>query len=145
MRGLSAFPRSDEDYEGSDKERAEEAAWDIACTIVDTPATGVAGLAIKAYLCLRADDDYFHQDHAALSGRLPDYPWPRFIASLQRGMLKDMVRLAPELAPLAVKALKEPDEDGVEVEEKRADPHDEVLRRAETLLPLYQTNRPSRR
>jgi hypothetical protein len=72
--------------------------------IDDTPAAGVVGIAIKAYLQIHDWDDGGREDSAALSR--DSQHW--------QGLLKDAVRFVPELAPLAANVLKEPDADDAE-------------------------------
>jgi hypothetical protein len=87
-----------------DKE-VEKQAWahvnQLHCVIFDTPAAGVVGLAIKAYLQVHDWDQGRREDGAAVTRDSEDW----------QGLLKDAVRFVPELAPLAANALKEPDED----------------------------------
>jgi hypothetical protein len=94
-----------------DKE-VEKHAWahvnQLHCVIFDTPAAGVVGLAIKAYLQVHDWDQGRREDGAAVT-RDSQY-W--------RGLLKDAVRFVPEVAPLVANALKEPDEDVDDREEE---------------------------
>jgi hypothetical protein len=87
-------------------EEATKKAWarinELHRAIIDTPAAGVVGLAIKAYLHIHDWDDGWREDGAALS---------RDSRQL-RGLIKDVVRFVPELAPLAANALKDPEDVG---------------------------------
>jgi hypothetical protein len=75
-------------------------------TIVSIPATGVAGLAVKAYFYLWFEDGWYAADCAALSGRAADETDDKPRVQLKLGLLKDIVAFAPELAPLADRYIK---------------------------------------
>jgi hypothetical protein len=73
--------------------------------IADVPATSAVGLAIKAYLLIHLNADLWREDIAALPGCCQwysDYP----DAYLAKSMLRDMVRIVPELAPLAASFIR---------------------------------------
>jgi hypothetical protein len=74
--------------------------------IVDTPAAGIVGIAIKAYLQIHDQEESWREDLAALAR--DSQRWQKL------GLLKDVVRFVPELAPLAANALKAPDADDAE-------------------------------
>jgi hypothetical protein len=75
-------------------------------TIVSIPATGAAGLAVKAYLYLFFEDGWYASDCAALAGRATDEADDKPRVQLKLGLLKDIVAFAPELAPLADRYIK---------------------------------------
>jgi hypothetical protein len=75
-------------------------------TIVSIPATGAAGLAVKAYFYLWFEDGWYASDCAALSGRATDETDDKPRVQLKLGLLKDIVAFAPELAPLADRYIK---------------------------------------
>jgi hypothetical protein len=75
-------------------------------TIVSIPATGAAGLAVKAYFYLFFEDGWYASDCAALSGRATDETDDKPRVQLKLGLLKDIVAFAPELAPLADRYIK---------------------------------------
>jgi hypothetical protein len=68
------------------------------------PATGVVGLAVKAYLYVFRHDDLYAEDCAALAGREPDKSDEA--VQLKLGLLKDIVAFAPELGPLAARFIE---------------------------------------
>ena len=73
--------------------------------IADIPTTSAVGLAVKAYLLIHLNADLWREDIAALPGYCEwysDYP----DAYLAKSMLRDMVRIVPELAPLAANFIK---------------------------------------
>jgi hypothetical protein len=79
-------------------EAASDAAATIRRAISETPAAGPIGLAIKAYLFIHDSDGWAKDDFAAFSDRGDT-------TDLGKAILKDAIRFAPELAPLAAPAL----------------------------------------
>jgi|SRR5690242_10185781 hypothetical protein len=80
--------------------RCYAAVDEVRRQIAEVPATGAVGLAVKAYLLIHLNADCWREDIAALPGSCAwhhDYP----DAYLAKSMLRDMVRIVPELAPLA--------------------------------------------
>jgi hypothetical protein len=75
--------------------------------IADVPATGAVGLAVKAYLLIHLNADIWREDIAALPVWFPwyaDYP----DGYLAKSMLRDIVRIVPELGPLAANFIESP-------------------------------------
>lgn len=73
--------------------------------IIETPSSGAAGLAIKAYLAIRASGGGAREDEAALN--------PKFGLNwlIEASLLRDAARFVPELAPLVAGAVEsQPDE-----------------------------------
>ena len=97
----------DEKFDGSDEyDEALDRTNGLIAAISDIPAAGAAGLAIKSYLPVQAEDIMDRDDLAALSGEaLADH------ASLIKSIVEDVICFVPELAPLAAAALaRQPDD-----------------------------------
>jgi hypothetical protein len=98
---------ADEKFDESDEAKtALDHIDELADAISDTPAAGAAGLAVKAYLLIHAEDYTLRENYAALSGDEYNY------AYLKGAILKDVVRFVPELAPLTAAALAPRQPDG---------------------------------
>jgi len=81
-------------------DRLYAAVDEVRRKIAGVPTTGAVGLAVKAYLLIHLNADCWREDIAALPSGCSwysDYP----DAYLAMGMLRDIVRIVPELAPLA--------------------------------------------
>jgi hypothetical protein len=108
----------DEKFDGSDEYyEALRRTNKLVAAISDIPAVGAAGLAIKSYLTVQAEDIMRRDDVAALSSEAANH------ADLTRSILEDAVRFVPELAPFAAAALAlgEPD---AKAEDDDAEPED---------------------
>ena len=120
-QALSDRPNYDEE---SDEANAADDRK-LTRAITDTPAEGAAGRAIKNYTFRHLADFSRCSDAAALSSDVwhdTDYEGHED-ARLQRAILEDVVRLMPELAPLAAAAIE-------------GAGHAEIFRKAEAPLPL---------
>ena len=104
---------SDLDDETRDAECIK--AWGIQRRLYDTPATGAAGLAIKAYMLAYEIGEFpdrftsippTTEDSTALGTFNEDHYNSKNILSLEhhalRGLVMDAVRFVPDLTPLAV-------------------------------------------
>jgi hypothetical protein len=81
---------------------AREAYGSVAEEIARLPSTTAAALAIKVYVALRHDDDEATADEAALS---PAGANLNLSEAFQAGLLRDLVRLMPDLGPLCAARL----------------------------------------
>jgi hypothetical protein len=87
-------------------EAVEKAIW-IGYTIVETPAEGIVGLAMKTFLVYlhdrgRAPPDRRGNDPCTLWDAEPD---GGINGELALSAIRDVARLVPELAPLCARAL----------------------------------------
>ena len=75
-------------------------------TIASIPATGAVGLAVKAYLYMFRDNDWYVSDGAAIAGRETDETDDHRRVRLKVGLLNEIVAVLPEAAPLADRYIK---------------------------------------
>ena len=75
-------------------EAALERIFEAVDQLADLPATGIVGLAVKAYVCILRAHGGTLEDPAALRDYVPD--------PLERSTLEDVLRILPEEAPRLV-------------------------------------------
>lgn len=88
---------------GEDEKRCEAELRKIQIAIVNTPARGVVGLAIKAYLIFLVQCENYDCDGKLHPGLMRDTP------DRHAGIIRDLIRFAPVLEPLCTDCLEELD------------------------------------
>ncbi|HJU18583.1 MAG TPA: hypothetical protein VJ770_19190 [Stellaceae bacterium] len=94
--------RLDGDEEGANA--VDDCALAIERRIYKTPASGAAGLALKAYLLIHLHASAWTEDMAALPEPSKGDCLDNYLA---QSIIRDTVRFAPELEPLAADFLKD--------------------------------------